>query len=375
VTTSSVRPVVLRNDVGIEDPLSVVLAFLQAYRRLGIGDPAEPVAFGEPDLRLANRGGARISAAEIAAILERRGAIEGALRAIAPDVSLAGAADSVPWLVLRQLFDAFADIRGVGFAKMTKALYPKRPALIPMLDSIVQKYLRDDDLGAHAPFGERALGLVHGYKRDLDRNWAAIRAVREELAGSGYRLTEVRILDLLILSASAETATRPAGGLPGGGLLPHRGGHVQRRDRGQLVPVRGHSGDSRRPNPGQARPARPRPSRRVCRPEPGSPSGFLPGRPVGAVSVHRLANGVPVLGRIPRPTRASRRMQAPWSVRINDLLGEKWSDDHRFRTDRNRRDDGAGYVLGQTRAWGASDGQIIDRYGLHWLIGFEGAGT
>lgn len=217
MTTSSVRPVALRNGVGVEDPLSVVLAFLRAYRRLGIGDPAEPVAFGEPDLRLANRGGARISAAEIAAILERRGAIEGALRAIAPDVSLAGAADSVPWLVLRQLFDAFADIRGVGFAKMTKALYPKRPALIPMLDSIVQKYLRDDDLGAHAPFGERALGLVHGYKRDLDRNWAAIRAVREELAGSGYRLTEVRILDLLILSASAETATRPAGGLPAGG--------------------------------------------------------------------------------------------------------------------------------------------------------------
>ena len=24
------------------------------------------------------------------------------------------------------------------------------------------------------------------------------------------------------------------------------------------------------------------------------------------------------------------------------------------------------------RPWGASDGQVIDRYGLHWLIGFEG---
>jgi PhnB protein len=29
----------------------------------------------------------------------------------------------------------------------------------------------------------------------------------------------------------------------------------------------------------------------------------------------------------------------------------------------------------QVRAWGASDGQVIDRYGLHWLIGFEGAGA
>lgn len=26
----------------------------------------------------------------------------------------------------------------------------------------------------------------------------------------------------------------------------------------------------------------------------------------------------------------------------------------------------------QTRPWGASDGQVVDRFGLHWLIGFEG---
>jgi PhnB protein len=25
----------------------------------------------------------------------------------------------------------------------------------------------------------------------------------------------------------------------------------------------------------------------------------------------------------------------------------------------------------QERAWGASDGQVRDRYGLHWLVGFE----
>lgn len=25
----------------------------------------------------------------------------------------------------------------------------------------------------------------------------------------------------------------------------------------------------------------------------------------------------------------------------------------------------------QTRQWGATDGQVIDRYGLHWLIGHE----
>lgn len=29
----------------------------------------------------------------------------------------------------------------------------------------------------------------------------------------------------------------------------------------------------------------------------------------------------------------------------------------------------------QMRPWGATDGQVIDRYGLHWLIGFQGDDT
>lgn len=202
MTANSFPWVVLRNGVTIEDPLSVVLGFLEAWH-LDFSGPPRPGSFGEPDLRLANRAGARISAAQIAAILGRRGTIEQALQAIAPDASLAGTADSVPWLPLGQLFGAFAGIRGVGLSKMTKTLHPKRPALIPMLDSIVQKYLQDDDLGAQAPFAERGLGLVRGYRRDLDRNQAAVRAVRQELVRRSYELTEVRILDLLILSAAA----------------------------------------------------------------------------------------------------------------------------------------------------------------------------
>src|SRR5215471_3022623 len=103
VTTSSVGPVVLRNGVGIEDPLQVVLGFLKAPGRFDVSDPSRPASFGEPDLRLANRGGARISAAQIAAILERRGAIERALRDSPPGALLSGQAGAVPWLPLRQL--------------------------------------------------------------------------------------------------------------------------------------------------------------------------------------------------------------------------------------------------------------------------------
>ena len=190
--------VLLRNDVSIEDPLAVVLGFLERWAVQPAGASA-PTTFAEPDLRLANRGGARISAAEIAAILERRRAIERALRGIPADASLARA--GVPWEQLRRLFDAFAGIRGVGYSKVTKALNPKRPGLIPMLDSVVQRYLQDDDPGAKAPFGERALAFMRGYKRDLDRQRTALRMLQLELRRRDHELTEVRILDLLIWSA------------------------------------------------------------------------------------------------------------------------------------------------------------------------------
>jgi hypothetical protein len=177
-----------------------VLAFVEAYSAYD-SYGALSSSFDESDLRRANRGGARISAAEIAAILERRSRIEGALSAIDPGASLAGAARSIPWVELTRLFEAFADIRGVGFSKMTKALHPKRPALIPMLDSFVQGYL-NDPLEAET-FGERATALVRSYKRDLDRNRSGLRGLQRALEGRGHLLTEVRILDILIWSAVA----------------------------------------------------------------------------------------------------------------------------------------------------------------------------
>jgi hypothetical protein len=191
--------IVLRGGVELDDPLDVALRFVEAYPGYDLRD-SPPNSFDESDLRHANRGGARISAAEIAAILERRARIERALRSIAPNASLAE--EQIPWRSLTRLFDAFADISGIGFSKMTKALHPKRPALIPMLDSVVQAFLAADE--REASFGERATALVASYKQDLDRNLAALREIQRDLVSHGYRsLTEVRILDLLVWSAYA----------------------------------------------------------------------------------------------------------------------------------------------------------------------------
>jgi hypothetical protein len=196
--------IVLRGGLEIDDPLDTTIRFVEAYPAYDSRDSRSD-SFDESDLRHANRGGARISAAQIAAILERRSRIERTLRSIAPDASLAEA--SIPWPSLTRLFDAFADISGIGFSKMTKALHPKRRALIPMLDSVVQSYLATDD--SKAPFAERATTLVRSYKDDLDRNLAALREVQRELVGRGHApLTEVRILDVLVWSALAPVEQR-----------------------------------------------------------------------------------------------------------------------------------------------------------------------
>ena len=199
--------ITLRGGVELDNALELALEFLEAYASLETNDFSGPASFDESDLRLANRGGARISAAEIAAILERRGEVERALGQLDPDASLMDATSSIPWVPLTRLFEAFADIHGVGFSKMTKALHRKRPALIPMLDSVVQEYLARDlpQTGSSASFGERATALVRSYKQDLDRNRSALHEVQRALARCGYQLTEVRILDLLIWSVATAT--------------------------------------------------------------------------------------------------------------------------------------------------------------------------
>jgi Family of unknown function (DUF6308) len=187
--------IALRHGLTIDDPLATAVAFVEAY---GAGErDVSPGRFSAADLRRANGGGARISAAEQATVLARHRRIDASLAALPVGASLTS--KRIPWVSLARLFDAFAGIRGFGFSKMTKTLHPKRPALVPMLDSYVQDYLGGP--ARNRPFSTQATELVRGYKVDLDRNRGALTQLTRQLAGRGQRLTEVRLLDLLIWSA------------------------------------------------------------------------------------------------------------------------------------------------------------------------------
>src|SRR5262249_26465027 len=90
--TRALRGLALRasgDGVEVDDALGVALDFLSRWP--DSYELSQPYSFDERDLRLANRGGARISAAEIAAILARRKAIEQALDGIPVEASLTDA--------------------------------------------------------------------------------------------------------------------------------------------------------------------------------------------------------------------------------------------------------------------------------------------
>jgi hypothetical protein len=195
--------IVLRNGVAIDDPLGTALGFFRtdaAYRVYDGLPVAADTTISESDIRVANRGGARISAAEVAALLARRAGLEAALRRIPPTASLCDPEDEISWAALADLYRAADGVRGVGLGKLTKFLHKKRPRLVPMLDTVVVRYLRSvDELPPDGTaLGELATALTRSFKRDLDPNLAAIRAVQRELAARGVELTECRLLDLFV---------------------------------------------------------------------------------------------------------------------------------------------------------------------------------
>jgi hypothetical protein len=191
VTPTSPWLVVLRSGVLIEDPLSVVFGFLVRWH-LDVSDPSQSASFGEPDLRLANRGGARVYAAQIAAILQRRAPIERALcdrsRRFAFRTGESGAVAAAEAALRRVRRDPRSRPR-----QDDQGAAPKAPSADPNAQRHLQEYLADDDPGAQVPFGRRALELKleRCYKSDPDRTSAAVRRIRQELAGRGYDLTEV----------------------------------------------------------------------------------------------------------------------------------------------------------------------------------------
>jgi hypothetical protein len=225
----------LRNGVVIADPLTDALSFIrsdgtyQGYDAVA----SDPWDLSEVDLHLANRMIARMGRAEWAAVLSRRDQVRAALEPVPVSASLAEPADKVPWDSLRRLYASLDDLPGIGLARATKILHKKRPALVPILDEVVVRYLRsvsrllgprltrtgrmDRDLVVSVA-GSQALELTRAYHDELQGVLRVLSCVQAELGRRGYGLTECRLLDIYLwaYSSTYEPLWRRREGLPPG---------------------------------------------------------------------------------------------------------------------------------------------------------------
>lgn len=192
----------LRNGVTIGDPLRTALEFValdSSYVKYDRAPVARDDVLTLEDVRTANWMIARMSTAVIEGIYARASAINAALGKIPSDATLVAADHEVPWAGLEALMRAIHGAPEVGLPRATKVLHKKRPALIPILDSVVETYLRRvEGLRRTRDFALYAVSLVRSYKRELDANLPTLRVLQAELRKRDVELTECRLLDLFL---------------------------------------------------------------------------------------------------------------------------------------------------------------------------------
>ena len=155
----------LRNGVVIDRPLDALLEFVEhdgSYQKYDLAPVAHDHELTLDDVRVANKIVARMPPRVIANIVQRAQPINAALAALPDHASLTQPETEIPWAALQKLFAAMDGIEEVGLPRATKVLHKKRPALIPILDEVVVKYLR----------------TVDGLRRDRDNAVDAIALVR-----------------------------------------------------------------------------------------------------------------------------------------------------------------------------------------------------
>lgn len=105
-----------------------------------------------------------------------------------------------------ELLDAACQVKWVLVPVAAKVLHRKRPSLIPMLDTVVSDYyLRTAgrlDLRAAREDKRRAAATAQvpldAFRHDLEDAWRRLGELRSALAGEGWPVAELRILEVMI---------------------------------------------------------------------------------------------------------------------------------------------------------------------------------
>lgn len=202
----------LRNGKRFDDPMSLARRFIRedgSYAKYDEPYVAQNNVLGRTEVELVKCFAARTGKAVEERILGRRAEVDNVLERISTKSTLFDDIDISLWEALEELLSVMISVKGVDISVATKVLHKKRPALIPILDSVVQEYLLTvDHIGKMQNRGKLAVELMRSYKRDLDANADALRKLRADLKRVGLYLTECRILDMFVWAYSG-TYTPP----------------------------------------------------------------------------------------------------------------------------------------------------------------------
>jgi len=194
----------------IRDPLGTVRRFVKA--EYGRYDALSPPGSGLNelsiwDILLCVMENARISGNSAWDLYSNhRTPIEQLLAKLAADSDLAAGEPS--WPLLEELLAEACRVRRVGLAVATKILHKKRPALIPILDSVLLSYYHQAFRTPRWPSGyeKRGVRAMKHFRADLVAVLPELQDIQRELASEGFPLSTVRTLDVIIW-----TQTEPRG--------------------------------------------------------------------------------------------------------------------------------------------------------------------
>jgi hypothetical protein len=157
------------------------------------------------EIEIANTLDAHISELTIQRILDKHASIEECLSRISPDMSILDS--GVSWTALQSLFEAIV-MPYVRAATATKILHKKRSNLIPILDSVIQRYARtvlesltsSETLRVYRSEAEEMVTYCQVLKGNVETNQEALVRIRQNLGKGNVDLSAVRILDIVIWS-------------------------------------------------------------------------------------------------------------------------------------------------------------------------------
>jgi len=199
--------ITLTSGTVIEDCQKKLGEFCQkdaSYRRYDLPpDVREDNELVEREIQFANRMVARMGPLIIKSVVSRTKTINSALARIATGTSICD--KSVPWSALEQLFSATLGPE-IGAARATKILHKKRPAFIPILDSVVLSYCKavcSSDLRGENE-ASRMTAYVKAIKIDIDNNLDVLESI---IQASAVKVTPVRAFDIILWGYSGEYET------------------------------------------------------------------------------------------------------------------------------------------------------------------------